>query len=295
MGKLWVPLKSRPYQNWECIIVDDGSTDNSEEVIASFLKEDSRFRFFHRSSEVRKGAASCRNIGLDKSTGKYIQFLDSDDLMASNKLEVQVPALENNLSNSIATCKWGGKKPKWKTPRVYEGLSSYKNFSTALDLYKEFANRSTYFPLHVFLIPKDSILKIGRWNEILSVNDDGEFFTRLLLQCSKIIFCPNTYVLYRTGGGNRITGTVTTPIGLKSYVESWNLINQHIYHQTGISNHILVQQARKEIYDRLVREESDLLLAYKEFFKNKRSQSSYLYHKILSKIQDKLWVRHKNV
>ncbi len=295
IGETLDSVKNQSYKNWECIIIDDGSVDNSEEIISKFIESDTRFIRIPRPANTPKGAASCRNIGIEKSRGKYIQFLDSDDLISSNKLEVQVVVLENTIPNSIATCKWGGKKPKWSTPRVYQGLSSYKNFPTPLALYKEFANRFTYFPLHVFLIPKELILKSGKWNENLSVNDDGEFFTRLLLQTSKIVFCRNTYVLYRTGGGNRITGTVTTPAGLKSYVESWKLIDKYIFQHTGTKNHIFVQQAKKEMHDRLRAENSDLLSEHTDFFQNKRPHYSYLYHKILSKIQDKFWVKHQNV
>lgn len=74
------------YHNWECIIVDDGSTDATIEVVQRFADKDNRFQLYKRHREP-KGAPTCRNIGLDKSEGDYIIFLDSDDLLKSECLE----------------------------------------------------------------------------------------------------------------------------------------------------------------------------------------------------------------
>ena len=73
------------YQNWECIVVDDGSTDNSFQVIKSLFEKDNRIKVYERNREP-KGASTCRNIGIEKSNGEYIIFLDSDDLLDSDSL-----------------------------------------------------------------------------------------------------------------------------------------------------------------------------------------------------------------
>ncbi len=67
--------------NWELIVVDDGSKDNTWEVLESYAVKDERIRIFKRDREP-KGAPVCRNIGMENSTGKYLIFLDSDDLLA---------------------------------------------------------------------------------------------------------------------------------------------------------------------------------------------------------------------
>lgn len=72
-------VTSQTYSNWECLIIDDRSTDNSEEVIKSFIENDQRFIFFKRPKQRPKGAASCRNLGLENMTGDFVQFFDSDD------------------------------------------------------------------------------------------------------------------------------------------------------------------------------------------------------------------------
>lgn len=72
---------AQTYKKWECIIVDDGSKDNSEEVIEKYLKRDSRFQYYDRPLGRPKGANACRNYGVEVSKGEYVIFLDSDDVL----------------------------------------------------------------------------------------------------------------------------------------------------------------------------------------------------------------------
>lgn len=70
------------YKNWELLIIDDGSKNNLTKIISEYLK-DSRIKIYNNINE--KGAANCRNYGLELAKGKWIAFLDSDDLWDSNK------------------------------------------------------------------------------------------------------------------------------------------------------------------------------------------------------------------
>lgn len=83
---------NQTYQNWELIIVDDCSTDNTDTVVASFT--DSRIKYL--KNEKNSGAAVSRNRALREARGKWIAFLDSDDLWASEKLEKQIKFMEEN-------------------------------------------------------------------------------------------------------------------------------------------------------------------------------------------------------
>lgn len=73
-------ILKQTYSNWETIVVDDDSTDNSVSIIKSIAISDSRIKFYLRN-RLPKGGSVCRNIGLEKSTGDFIIFLDSDDLL----------------------------------------------------------------------------------------------------------------------------------------------------------------------------------------------------------------------
>lgn len=79
------------HQNWECIIVNDGSTDNTEEIALKYCEQDERFVYLPKQNG---GLSSARNAGLDIAKGEYVQFLDSDDILLPNKLECQVRMME---------------------------------------------------------------------------------------------------------------------------------------------------------------------------------------------------------
>lgn len=83
---------AQTYENWELLIVDDRSTDNTQEIAASF--HDDRIRFFQ--NEVNSGAAVSRNRALREARGKWIAFLDSDDLWLPEKLEKQIAFMTGN-------------------------------------------------------------------------------------------------------------------------------------------------------------------------------------------------------
>ncbi|MFS4483041.1 glycosyltransferase family 2 protein [Hyunsoonleella sp. 2307UL5-6] len=87
-------IASQSYDNWECIIVDDGSTTEDFTALESFAKLDKRFSLFKRPLNTKKGANACRNYGLSISKGDYIQFFDSDDVMLENCLKGRVKAIE---------------------------------------------------------------------------------------------------------------------------------------------------------------------------------------------------------
>lgn len=84
-------LISQTYPHWECIIVDDGSTDNTSQVAEQFVRNDSRFRYVYQENS---GVSAAKNTGLKNSTGDYIQFLDSDDLIESKKFEQQISFMQ---------------------------------------------------------------------------------------------------------------------------------------------------------------------------------------------------------
>lgn len=83
---------NQTYTNWELLIVDDCSTDNTDEVVASF--NDNRIKYFH--NEKNSGAALTRNKAMREAQGEWIAFLDSDDLWVPNKLEHQIKFMKEN-------------------------------------------------------------------------------------------------------------------------------------------------------------------------------------------------------
>ncbi len=87
------------YQNWECIIVDDGSNDNTAEVVGHYLKKDKRFSYLYQKNS---GVSAARNYGIKMATGNYIQFLDGDDLLSPNKLALQIDHFNDHKDIDIS-------------------------------------------------------------------------------------------------------------------------------------------------------------------------------------------------
>lgn len=88
-------IQNQTYTNFECIIIDDGSTDNTSRVIIPIL-EDSRFKYYNRNVLYNKGLSGCRNYGLDLAKGNYISFCDDDDIMHPQNLEICINHLKSS-------------------------------------------------------------------------------------------------------------------------------------------------------------------------------------------------------
>jgi glycosyltransferase involved in cell wall biosynthesis len=105
------------YVNWECIIVNDGSSDNTEEIANIYCNKDPRFKYFHKTNG---GLSSARNAGIQQSNGTYILPLDSDDKIGSEYLRLGVEILNSNDKIKIAYCKaelFGEKSCLWELPQ----------------------------------------------------------------------------------------------------------------------------------------------------------------------------------
>ena len=87
-------VQAQTYQDWEMIIIDDCSTDKTAKIVASFQEKDSRIKYFYNSNN--KGSAFSRNLALQNAKGKWIAFLDSDDLWHPEKLEKQIEFMTKN-------------------------------------------------------------------------------------------------------------------------------------------------------------------------------------------------------
>jgi glycosyltransferase involved in cell wall biosynthesis len=88
-------IQAQTLEDWECIIIDDGGTDNTMEILLPVLKEDARFQYFIRTAEYQKGLPGSRNYGLDLAKGDYIIFFDDDDIAHPQNLELCVLELSN--------------------------------------------------------------------------------------------------------------------------------------------------------------------------------------------------------
>jgi glycosyltransferase involved in cell wall biosynthesis len=104
------------YSNWECIVMDDASTDKSAEIIKDYTAKDSRIKYYYQSKSL---IPVTKNNAINHSNGKYVFPLDSDDLISPNYISEAVDIMEKNQNIKIVSAQgvyFGSRKGKWKLP-----------------------------------------------------------------------------------------------------------------------------------------------------------------------------------
>jgi len=191
------------YKNWECIVIDDGSKDNSIALLKGFAENDDRIKYYIRPEKIRKGASSCRNYALNKIRGSFVQYLDSDDIIHEHKIQKQIEKINNQ---TICTCKWGYFSHGELFSRLKYKQRCYRNFNRPVRLLYYFGNYNEFLPLHAYLIPREIINKTGFWKENLGNNDDAEYISRILVNARKVKFIKDAVVFYRVEGFSTLSG-----------------------------------------------------------------------------------------
>ncbi|HCW64210.1 MAG: glycosyltransferase family 2 protein [Leeuwenhoekiella sp.] len=166
-------VMNQSHSNWECIVVDDGSTDNTVNIVSAFAKADSRINIYKRPENKHKGANACRNFGLELAKGEYVNFLDSDDTIKTDKLESQINAI-SNTDYQFSVCQT-------------EMIDSQKNeilgfwcskiySDTPLD---DYIKNSAWWAIHAVLWKRSFIFQY-RFNESLRQSQEYELHIRVL-------------------------------------------------------------------------------------------------------------------
>lgn len=259
---------AQTYQNWECIIVDDGSSDNTDEVVGQYVEKDSRFNYYHRPDEHLPGGNGARNYGFKMSEGEYVNWLDSDDLFAKDKIEKQIQTLLGN-SESISTCAWG--RFSDKSNFTLKKLQIFKDYTNASDIFSNYGHKG-FFPNMVFLCHRSIFNKSGLWNENLIINQDGEFFCRVILNSKSIYFTKDTYVLYRQDSSTK-TSYLSSIEKAKASIQSWEIIQDHL-NKKNVKSQLYIANAKNYIYNKLEFTYPDLINKNKLFFKNQIKNNS---------------------
>jgi glycosyltransferase involved in cell wall biosynthesis len=243
------------YKNIEIIVVDDHSTDNSFNIARNYTQ---RFPDIVKLfSNPRKGACAARNYGFEKSKGDFIQYLDADDLLSPNKIEEQLKLIKDK-PDVIANCTW---------QYFHNIIGDTKNKKQSID--KDYDNPTQWLIdswdgkgmglIHNWLTPNQLIEKAGPWNEELLINQDGEFFCRVLLHSKKIKYSNKSIVYYRRGLTNSISNA-NAYNKLKSQLYSFDLYYEHIVNHDVVSNNTkeALHSVFSDFYIRTIYEFPDL-------------------------------------
>lgn len=181
--------------NWECIIVNDGSTDETVSVVNNFIKEDSRF---HLIEQNNRGLAATRNRGIEMAGGQWIQFLDADDILEKDKLLLQLKEAGGNTEHTVIYCDYRfGEQNDIRKERP--GYLNCK-FKTA-NYFKELVlnwEKDLSIPCHCFLFSSDFFKKQGiRFDEKLLNHEDLDCWLSVFAAGPNVFFVDKVLCRYR--------------------------------------------------------------------------------------------------
>lgn len=187
-------VQAQTLRDWEMIIVDDGSIDNSADIIRDIAINDSRIKLIQKENG---GSASARNVGLQQAKGDYIQFLDADDTIAYDKLERQVELMDQKGLDVTYT--------DYKLTQS-DGMAHSQLMGFRLNLFKLLAGWGVFgtIPLHAFLYRHSFLTKhdIRNTSEVKE-REDWDFHIKVFGAYPKIErlaqYCGAYYFLCPTG------------------------------------------------------------------------------------------------
>jgi len=164
---------AQTYINWECIIVDDGSTDDTKVIVEEYVKRDTRFLFYKRPDSKIKGANSCRNFGFEISSGAFVQWFDSDDVMLPSFVSSKVTAFE--ISIQFVICSGYSTNENLK---VISSLSLEKGD----DLFLEYTLWNKKIITNSVMFRKDFLLNKDLFSIFITRGQETELFSRLFFK-----------------------------------------------------------------------------------------------------------------
>ncbi|WP_242091621.1 glycosyltransferase family 2 protein [Aestuariivivens sediminicola] len=192
IGETLNSIIAQTYTNWECIVVDDGSIDNTFKVVEDFCKKDDRIKIVKRPRLKPKGANACRNYGLKISNGDYINWFDSDDLMHKNKIELQLSKLIESKTN-FCVCKTA--KFQNSPSNIIDILRTYP---TSNDVFEKFLMKKNIWLTQAPLFKKEFLINFGlKFDEDLQAAQEWEFFSRVLHYDKDYCFVNQELVFFR--------------------------------------------------------------------------------------------------
>lgn len=178
----------------ELIVVDDGSPDDTLARARVFAARG--VRVVHQPNA---GAAAARNHALRLAQGDFLQFLDADDLLSPAKIATQLALLDVHPSNTLALCRWGRFSTD-VTQTVFADDDLARDF-TPLDWMRLHCGAGRMMHPAAWLVPRALADQAGPWDERLTLNDDGEYFARVVLGSRGLVcaHAPAAETYYRSG------------------------------------------------------------------------------------------------
>lgn len=170
-------IRNQKYKNWECIVVDDGSTDETFSIVQSLSKTDKRISIHSRPENYASGGNGARNYGFELCKGEYVQWFDSDDIMLPDKLIAEIELLQKYKLDFVISSGYSADcdLQNLKKKELYLGQDLYVSYTTW--------SSEIFLPSVCF---KTKFLKShSLFNEKLVRGQENEFFSRIFYKTRK--------------------------------------------------------------------------------------------------------------
>ncbi len=205
---------AQTFMDWECLVVDDFSTDNTKEIVDSYCTKDTRFQYF--VNEGKKGAQGARNTGVKYAQGEWIQFFDSDDIMHADLLESMFCTMrEDNTHSDVYTC--FSNVINYKTKDI---VDTFKWICEG-DIRKKILCGEVYVDYNGAIIRKQKIIDIGGLDEDCPSMQEWDTHIRLS-KIAKYHTNPKILIDYHIGGTDTISSDMKREVIGDVY-----LLNKH--------------------------------------------------------------------
>lgn len=172
-------ILNQVYNSWELLIVDDGSEDDTSQVLIPYL-QDSRIRYLQRSPSYKKGLPGCRNMGLDLAQGEFIIFFDDDDIVHPQNLQISIDEISSRPD--LMFCRYRREVFEGKFDKVFDTSKKLDSFSIqGLKNYSKLITQELSFNSCSVLWRKECFKNI-RFNEELMYAEEWECYTNILTE-----------------------------------------------------------------------------------------------------------------
>lgn len=218
-------IQNQTFRNWECLIIDDGGTDNTNEIITPILEQDKRFQYLKRTDGYLKGLPGCRNYGLDLAKGDYIIFFDDDDIAHPQNLELCVLELDDP---AFSFCRYIREVFFKKFDYTFDYSKIYSSFYIDVNDVEKMLKNELHFNSCAIMWKAECFEK-NRFAENLMYAEEWELYSRILTQGYRGISIEKC-LFYGRKHLNSNTGEFysNNPIRRESYTEAILLVVKNL-------------------------------------------------------------------
>src|SRR5690554_2105905 len=194
------------YNNWELLLIDDGSSDGSSDIAKRYaFKYPKKIYYLDHENHINLGASASRNLGIEKSRGEYIAFLDADDIYLSQKLEVQVPLLNSNVEAGMVYASteywysWTGEPEDAQKDWVWDHFGVQPNTLVRPPaLLTTFLRDGGTVPcMGSILVRREAIEAVGGWENVFKYIYTDQVFHAKICLTWPVLVCSGCWDRYR--------------------------------------------------------------------------------------------------